>query len=135
MDNITQEQRLKNMRNVKSTLTKPERLVMRALRTQHTYFATYVSTLPGKPDIVFRRKRVVVFVDSDFWHGHPSRFRLPETNRDYWRAKIGGNRRRDRRVTRQLRQMGWKVLRVWEFDIEHNLDRVLRRITAALQDR
>lgn len=132
MDNLTRDQRLRNMRNVKSTQTKPERLVMRAIRRQHIYFATHVATLPGKPDLVFRRKRVAVFIDSDFWHGHPSRFRLPKTNQEYWQSKIGRNRRRDRRVRRELRLMGWKVIRVWEFDVEHNLDRVVRRILTAI---
>jgi DNA mismatch endonuclease (patch repair protein) len=70
--------------------------------------------LPGQPDFVFRTARVVVFIDGDFWHGNPKGFRLPRSNLDYWTKKILSNRRRDRRVNRQLRSQGWKILRFWQ---------------------
>ena len=72
------------------------------------------SKLPGRPDFVFARERVVVFVDGDFWHGHPIRFRCPKTNSTYWRMKIRGNKRRDREINSLLTGMGWKVVRYWE---------------------
>lgn len=70
--------------------------------------------LPGKPDFVFRRARVVVFVDGDFWHGNPRCKRLPKSNIEYWQKKIEGNRARDKEHTRTLRRLGWHVIRIWE---------------------
>jgi len=70
--------------------------------------------LPGRPDFVFRRVKVAVFVDGCFWHGCPRHFRVPRTRTKFWMEKIRGNKARDRRVSRELRASGWKVLRVWE---------------------
>jgi DNA mismatch endonuclease, patch repair protein len=70
--------------------------------------------LPGRPDFVFASSKLAIFIDGDFWHGNPKGFRLPKSNRAYWKKKISGNRQRDRAVTRQLRRMGWRVLRIWE---------------------
>ena len=70
--------------------------------------------LPGQPDFVFQRARVVVFIDGDFWHGNPRNFRLPKSNVAYWEEKIRGNRQRDQRINRLLRAKGWKVYRFWQ---------------------
>lgn len=70
--------------------------------------------LVGKPDFVFPRARVAVFVDGCFWHGHPTKCRMPKANREYWEQKIARNVARDRLVTRRLREKGWKVVRIWE---------------------
>ncbi len=72
------------------------------------------SRLPGRPDFVFPKAQLAIFVDGDFWHGHPRRFKLPTSNVGYWRSKIEGNRARDRLVTERLKGMGWRVLRIWE---------------------
>ncbi len=85
----------------------------------------------GSPDFVFPRARVAVFVDGCFWHGHPTRCRIPATNRAYWEAKIGRNKARDRRVTRTLRQRGWQVIRIWEHLI--NQPRTVKRLREALE--
>jgi len=77
------------------------------------------STLPGRPDFVFARQRVVVFIDGDFWHGNPRTYRLPKSNCEYWAAKIEGNRARDRAVNRELRRLGWRVVRFWESGLSH----------------
>ena len=68
----------------------------------------------GKPDFVFPRARVAVFVDGCFWHGHPRKCRLPKKNREYWSNKIARNIARDRLVVRTLKEQGWKVIRIWE---------------------
>lgn len=128
MDNLTAEQRRKNMQNIRSTGTKPERMIMEALKKRRIYFAAYVSKIKGKPDIVFRRKKVVVFIDSDFWHGHPNRCIMPKTNPEYWSRKIAGNRKRDEQVNRELTDKGWKVVRLWEYDIKHNFEQSIRSI-------
>lgn len=71
--------------------------------------------LPGRPDLVLSRYRAVVLVHGCFWHGHDCRyFRLPETRRRFWRAKIAGNRARDSAATAALRARGWRVLVIWE---------------------
>jgi DNA mismatch endonuclease (patch repair protein) len=72
--------------------------------------------LPIRPDIVFTKARLAVFVDGCFWHGCPDHGRPPKANSDYWRAKIALNRDRDRRQTSQLTAAGWAVLRVWEHE-------------------
>lgn len=91
------------------------------------------SRLPGRPDFVFLAARLAVFTDGCFWHGCPRHHRLPRTRRAFWRGKVEGNRRRDRRVDGELRAMGWAVLRIWEHDLRaarlpSTLGRVARRI-------
>jgi len=75
------------------------------------------SKLFGKPDFVFHNAKVVVFIDGDFWHGNPKKYRLPKSNCDYWQKKIGSNKVRDRLVNRRLRKDGWVVVRFWESDL------------------
>lgn len=70
--------------------------------------------LPGTPDFAFAASRVTIFVDGCFWHGCPKCYQPPNRNKSFWVAKVARNRRRDRRVGRELREEGWKVLRVWE---------------------
>lgn len=70
--------------------------------------------LPGKPDFVWRRERVALFVDGCFWHGCPRHGRTPSSRQDYWAPKLARNARRDRKVSRTLSVAGWKVVRVWE---------------------
>jgi len=82
--------------------------------------------LPGKPDFVFPEKKLVVFIDGDFWHGNPRNFRLPKSNLSYWEEKIHGNRRRDRRINRLLRSKGWKVYRFWQSSLKNEASVVAR---------
>ncbi|MBI5625409.1 MAG: DNA mismatch endonuclease Vsr [Elusimicrobia bacterium] len=91
--------------------------------------------LPGTPDFSFVADKVAVFVDGCFWHGcRPcSKGRMPANNADYWTAKIEANKRRDRRASRNLREKGWKVVRVWEHAIERDPARVVTRICRALK--
>ena len=87
----------------------------------------------GKPDFVFRRERVAVFVDGCFWHGCPVHGRMPKSNKKFWREKIERNKRRDRKVSRVLRGKGWRVLRVWEHALAtKKMDVTIRRIQRAL---
>ncbi len=87
----------------------------------------------GRPDFVFRAHRLAVFVDGCFWHQCPRHCRMPAGNRDFWAAKLAANRRRDRLVTRTLRALGWRVLRVWEHELSRrNEARLLRRLRRAM---
>ena len=132
MDNLTKEQRRRNMQHIRSSGTTPEKIVMRELRRRKIYFAKNAKSILGKPDIVFRRKRIAVFIDSDFWHRHPKRFQMPATNVKYWKEKIERNVQRDKKVARQLRKEGWTVIRLWAYDIKHNLQRCVNRMLKAL---
>src|ERR1700732_4615665 len=80
--------------------------------------------LPGRPDFVFRKERVAVFVDGDFWHGHPKNYTAPASNSAFWALKVRDNKRRDRKVDRQLKEKGWRVLRVWESSLKKSPDLV-----------
>jgi DNA mismatch endonuclease (patch repair protein) len=87
--------------------------------------------IPGRPDFSFRRQKVAVFVDGCFWHGCPRCFRLPRQNRAFWKAKIEGNRKRDRSVNGRLRRLGWKVVRIKECQLKKP-ERVVGRVAEAL---
>lgn len=89
--------------------------------------------LPGKPDFIFPKQRLAVFVDGCFWHGCPKHGRKPESNQHYWRAKLLGNKCRDGRVSRLLRDCGWKVLRIWEHELLHTAN-TAKRIKSSLQN-
>lgn len=89
--------------------------------------------LVGKPDFVWRRERVAVFVDGCFWHGCPRHGRTPTSRQEYWVPKLTRNAQRDRAVTRALRAAGWKVLRIWECDLARKrVARTMGRIRRAL---
>jgi len=87
--------------------------------------------IPGRPDFSFRKHKVAVFVDGCFWHGCPRCFRLPKQNRAFWKAKIEGNRKRDRSVNGRLRMLGWKVLRIRECQLKKP-ERVVGRVAEAI---
>ena len=91
----------------------------------------------GRPDFVFRRERVALFVDGCFWHGCPRHATQPRTRAAFWAAKFSRNQARDREVGRTLRKAGWKVLRVWECDLARmaNWPRVARRISPRIAAR
>ena len=132
MDNLTPKQRHKNMSNIRSKGTKPEEKVMKELRRRKIYYAKHVSKIIGKPDIVFRRKKVIIFIDSDFWHGHPDRYIMPKTNVEYWKEKIARNKQRDTEVNKELEKNDWRVIRIWEYDVNKNFDDVINTILTAI---
>ncbi|RZJ46158.1 MAG: DNA mismatch endonuclease Vsr [Brevundimonas sp.] len=115
-DVFTPEQRSAVMRRVKGRDTKSELAVRRTLRTVGIGYRLGGAGLPGKPDIVMKGRRTVVFVHGCFWHGHdcPRGARQPKVNADYWIAKIGRNRARDVASTAALLAAGWRVITVWE---------------------
>jgi DNA mismatch endonuclease (patch repair protein) len=91
--------------------------------------------LPGRPDIVFGRERVAVFLDGCFWHACPRCYTPPRSNVDYWGPKIARNVARDKKVAASLRAAGWIVVRVWQHSIRAHPGRTLRRVELALQKR
>lgn len=132
MDNLTPEQRRKNMQRIRSIDTKPEKIMIDELTKKKLFFSTYDKSIIGKPDIVFTEQKLAVFIDSDFWHGNPKRFVRPKTNVEYWDKKITGNKKRDRQVNRELKKQCWIVLRFWEYDVKHNLNRCVDKILKKL---
>ena len=86
----------------------------------------------GSPDFIFLRARIAVFVDGCFWHGCPRCGHVPKTNSAYWTAKIGRNRRRDRRIGRAARAAGYKVVRIWECALKREPALCLKRIRQAV---
>lgn len=104
------------MARVRGRDTKPELMVRRMLHAMGYRFRLHRRELPGSPDIVFFKRRCVVFVHGCFWHGHDCArgFRVPRANADFWRAKFDRNRKRDAEVAAALAAMGWRVEVVWE---------------------
>jgi DNA mismatch endonuclease, patch repair protein len=111
------------MSRIRGRDTKPEKAVELILQEFGLAFETQCRGLPGRPDFVLRAQRIAIFVDGDFWHGwrFPTwRLKLSEK----WEEKIATNRRRDARNHARLRRIGWKVVRIWEHQIETDPDRV-----------
>lgn len=108
------------MARVKSKNTTPEIKVRAALWRAGLRYRLHRADLPGKPDLVFAGRRVVVFVHGCFWHGHdcPRGARTPKDNADYWRRKIDRNRARDAQAAADLAAAGWRVLTLWECEIK-----------------
>ena len=91
------------------------------------------SKLPGKPDFIFPKLKTAVFVDGCFWHGCPRHGTKPKNRAAFWLAKLTGNKVRDRRVNRALRERGWKVIRVWERELRRRDEpKLIRRLTPHL---
>ncbi len=119
--------------------TEHEVILRQALWRRGLRFRKNVQHLPGKPDIVFSRSRVVVFCDGDFWHGRnwlALKAKLEAgANPSYWLAKILSNRERDQRVTALLERDGWHVLRLWETDIRKDPEEAADQIAAVVRSR
>lgn len=133
-DVLTPAQRRYCMSQIRGKNTKPEIYLRRALSAINLRYRLK-NTLPGKPDIVFPATRVAVFVDGCFWHGCPRHSVRPKTNTKFWDTKIKANKRRDESVNKLLRKNGWCVLRIWEHEIEINLDRCVSKIEKELHKR
>jgi len=124
------------MAAIKGRNTKPELVVRSALHRAGLRFRLHRKDLPGRPDIVLPRFRVVVFVQGCFWHKHDcARFVWPRTRHEFWRAKLLANVARDRRNRRLLHQLGWRVELVWECQMaSEKLDALVSRIREGLGD-
>jgi DNA mismatch endonuclease (patch repair protein) len=108
--------RSENMRRIRSEDMQPEMAVRRLLHQMGFRYRLHCRDLPGKPDIVFRRQRKVIFVHGCFWHQHEgcSDGRLPKSNVSYWGPKFARNKARDEQVLAELSSSGWDVLVLWE---------------------
>ncbi len=135
MDTFDQDTRSFIMAQVRSKHTGLEEKFMVSLKAARLgRFTRHADDLPGKPDVIFKKCKVAVFIDSCFWHGCPRHLRRPGSNQDYWQAKIDRNVSRDRRVRAALRRAGWSVIRVWEHEMK-NPRNAINRIRRALANR
>lgn len=131
-DVMTPEQRRRCMAQVKSRDTGPEVRLRRALWAAGLRYRLR-SGLQGKPDLVFPAARVAVFVDGCYWHSCPIHATRPKTRAAFWQEKLDQNVHRDRRVDAALGALGWRVLRVWEHEVERELDATVARIAVTVR--
>ena len=135
MDNHTKSQRSYNMSRIRSTNSKPEEVVRKYLFSQGFRYRKNDKRYPGKPDIVLPKYKTVIFVHGCFWHMHDcGRFVWPSSNVEYWEKKIYRNVDRDKEHTEKLQADGWKVLTVWECEInKKNRDQTLIRLVSEIK--
>ncbi|MFQ5473151.1 MAG: very short patch repair endonuclease [Dehalococcoidia bacterium] len=132
-DNLTPEQRSYTMSCIRSKDTAPELTVRRLAHARGLRFRKHQNSLPGSPDLAFASAKVVVFVDGDFWHG----WQFPRWKHKlsgYWKGKIDGNRKRDRRNFKKLQRRGWHVIRLWEHEIKQDPQSCVHRIEVAVRE-
>lgn len=130
------------MRSVRSKNTKPELALRRAVHARGARFRIHAADVPGRPDMVVRARKVAVFVDGDLWHGNPDEWRrrgraaladLFPTRTAWWVEKIERNMRRDCEVDRQLRELGWRVVRIWASEVMADPEAAADIVTDALR--
>jgi len=129
MDKFSKKKRSEIMSKIHSSNTKFERKFVDVLKKlTRKKFQTNVASIKGKPDIVFQKAKICVFLDSDFWHGwrYPCWEHLLKNN--FWTTKIENNRTRDRKNTAYLRKNGWKVLRIWGHQIDKQFDEMIKKV-------
>lgn len=118
-DNHSKEVRSMNMSHIRSTNSKPEEIVRKYLFSKGLRYRKNVSNMPGKPDIVLRKYKTVIFVNGCFWHQHDcGRFVMPSSNTEYCSNKISRNVERDKTNIELLKAQGWKVLVIWECQLK-----------------
>lgn len=135
MDTLSRRERSERMSRVRGTNTKPELVVRKLVFSLGYRYRLHARDLPGHPDLVFRKKRKVIFVHGCFWHRHSARkcalARLPKSRLDFWVPKLEGNKKRDARNRRVLIKAGWHVLTIWECELK-DTKRLGGRITRFL---
>lgn len=131
-DALQPEQRSALMRRVRTKDTAPEVALRRALWAAGLRgWRCHPRAVPGRPDLAFLGRRIAVFVDGAFWHGHPDYYW--NQSGEFWDAKIERNRARDARVNAELRDAGWTVLRIWDFEVERELEACVSRVSTAIE--
>ncbi|MCP4115877.1 MAG: DNA mismatch endonuclease Vsr [Desulfobacteraceae bacterium] len=135
MDTLNKKERSNRMALVRDKDTKPEMIVRRLLHGLGYRYRLHVKDLPGKPDLVFKSRKKVIFVHGCFWHRHEGckLARLPKSRLDFWRPKLEGNKNRDRRNQVDLQKMGWKYMVIWECQIK-DLDCLKEKVNKFLTD-
>ena len=137
MDHVDSEKRSAIMRAVASKNTKPEMTVRRLLHAMGYRYRLHVKDLPGRPDIVFRSRKKVIFVHGCFWHRHIGcRYATtPKTRVDFWQSKFDANVERDRRNVSDLEKAGWEVMTIWQCELKRGALHLEDRLQSFLDDR
>ena len=137
-DNLTKEQRHKNMSHIKSKDTSIEVKLRKALWSRGYRYRKNYNELPGKPDIAITKYRIAIFCDSEFFHGKDWEVLKPRLqkgdNAEYWIPKIQRNRERDDEINKKLLFLGWKVIRFWGRDIMKKTDECVKVIEETIWD-
>jgi DNA mismatch endonuclease (patch repair protein) len=132
VDTLSPEERSERMSRVRGKDTGPEWAVRQLVHSMGYRYRLHARDLPGRPDLVFRKRRKVIFIHGCFWHRHPAAgcalARLPKSRLDFWLPKLEGNRERDERNRRALVKAGWKVLTIWECELNN-----AKRLRAAIR--
>lgn len=138
MDNLTKDQRRKNMKHIKSKDTKIEVILRKALWKKGYRYRKNYNKLLGKPDIVLPKYKIVIFCDSEFFHGKDwniLKLKLKNSNNaDYWIRKISRNRERDDEINKRLSFEGWTVIRFWGNDIKKHTEECVRVVEETIFD-
>ena len=132
---ITTKKRSNIMKKIKGRDTTPELIFRKALWGKGYRYRKNVSNLPGKPDIVFTKKKVAIFIDGEFWHGYnwEDKKKKISNNKEYWIKKIEKNIERDKKNVEKLQRMGFYVLRFWEHEVKKDLDGCLKKTCELLE--
>lgn len=122
------------MSKIRSKNTKPEIILRSALHRLGYRFRIHIKDLPGRPDIVLPKFNTIIFVQGCFWHYHEhcKEGRIPKTNSKYWKEKLYKNVERDKKHQQQCKDLGWKVIVVWECEIENQLSNSITEIANSL---
>lgn len=138
-DVFSKSERSRIMGLIKSKDTKVEKdfrkLISSTFYPKGIRYRKHYAKLPGKPDIAFVKNRIAVFIDGDFWHGYKFKAQKQRLPRKYWVKKIENNIYRDRKVGRELRRMGWRVLRIWEHEIKLKPEKAIEKIAKKMAQR
>lgn len=133
-DMMTPEQRRKNMQAIKS-ISKLESIVSKELWNKGYRFRRNTKDLFGKPDISIKKYKIVIFIDSCFWHQCPLHGNMPKTNVEYWKPKLKRNVERDGEVDEYYKIKGWNIKRVWEHEVKANLEGVILDLSEFIDER
>ena len=135
MDTLTARERSERMSRIKGKDTKPELAVRRLVHRMGYRYRLHGRGLPGRPDMVFARRRKVVFVHGCFWHRHAGcrLARMPKSRLDFWLPKLEANAARDKEAELRLIELGWKVLVIWECEVKDE-PALMHRVRAFLDD-
>lgn len=138
MDNLTKEQRKKNMQHIRNRDTRIEVLLRKALWKKGYHYRKNYDALPGKPDIALTKYKIAIFCDGEFFHGKDWEVLKPRleksNNSNYWISKISRNRERDDIINKKLLFMGWTVIRFWGNDIKHHTGECVKVIEETIFD-
>lgn len=131
-DTFSQRKRSKIMSRVKSKDSAIEIILRKGLWKSGFRYRKNSSQYLGKPDIILKKYKAVIFIDSCFWHGCPKHLRMPSSNQKYWETKIARNQERDKEINSYYGKNNWRIIRVWEHDILKNPDRCVNKIGETL---